>query len=210
MKGEKKKGKKGKKGKSIPQKCIIQPPITVDNYNDGTCDQLLNTKECKYDGHDCDDFNNAYPNCKVDNPKFVGDKYCDGAMYNTTECGYDGGDCVDNSGTTFGCSGAMNGYCENEYNIPECGYDGGDCDKFNSLYPKCKVPDPSFVGKLVLLITTNFFSIFCFAFENMMCCDYLPFSFSRLTPLQVTDFVILRLIIQQNVDMTVEIVRTFL
>lgn len=148
-KGSHKKG--GKKKKKIPKKCLIPNPLTEENYSNDECDTLLNTKECKYDGGDCKHFNKAYPDCNVDQPKFVGDEYCDGPLYNTTECGFDGGDCLINSGAKFGCSGAMNGFCENLFNIPECDYDGGDCDTFNELYPLCKVPDPSFVGEYILL-----------------------------------------------------------
>lgn len=138
------KGKNKNKNKKIPKKCTIDDSLIVNKYNDGTCDQRLNNWECRYDGGDCYEFNRDYPNCKVDNPEFVGDEFCDGILYNTTECGYDGGDCLPKP--NFGCSGAMNGYCENMYNTMECDWDGGDCLEFNEKYPDCKVPEPSFVG----------------------------------------------------------------
>ena len=113
-------------------------------YQNGNCDAALNTKKCHYDGGDCDQFNEQYPACDVRKPSWIGDNFCDGPEYNTTECGFDGGDCIFT--IDFGCSGAGNGYCENIFNNEKCGFDGGDCVDFNSKYPECKVPDPSYVG----------------------------------------------------------------
>ena len=40
-----------------------------------------------------------------------------------------------------------NGRCDGgTYNSIECGFDGGDCLVFNSKYPNCTVPNPSWVG----------------------------------------------------------------
>ena len=63
---------------------------------DGRCDGGdYNTVECNYDGGDCTEFNENYPNCNVDSPYKVGDNFCDKGDYDTEECGYDGGDCDD-------------------------------------------------------------------------------------------------------------------
>jgi len=155
---ESKKKKGDKKGKKVPKKCSFLNDGTnivydddgrlitniEDMYKNGVCDAQLNSKECGFDGGDCEEFNELYPDCSVPQPSWVGDKTCDGLVYNTTECGYDGGDCLDV--IDFGCSGGGNGYCENIFNNEQCKYDGGDCLEFNRLYPGCKVPDPSYVG----------------------------------------------------------------
>jgi hypothetical protein len=144
-KGKKKKHGKGKKAKKVPHTCnFVDLKINVELYDDGICHALLNNYECNYDGGDCEEFNEEYPDCKVPKPSFVGDNYCDGPEYNTTECGFDDGDCLNL--IDFGCSGSGNGYCENVFNNEKCDFDGGDCTEFNRVFPDCKVPDPSFVG----------------------------------------------------------------
>jgi len=63
---------------------------------DGRCDGGdYNTDDCGSDGGDCDEFNDKYPNCNVEDPYRIGDRSCnDGGAYNTTDCGFDGGDCL--------------------------------------------------------------------------------------------------------------------
>ena len=66
----------------------------------GRCDGGdYNTEECGYDGGDCTQFNQKYPNCTALYPFHIGDGRCDDSdyygYYNTSECGYDGGDCLD-------------------------------------------------------------------------------------------------------------------
>ena len=61
---------------------------------DGQCQPLYNTAECGYDQGDCDEFNELYPGCVVEQPLALGNGYCNGGDYDTAECGYDGGDCM--------------------------------------------------------------------------------------------------------------------
>mmetsp|Transcript_21514 Transcript_21514/g.27135 ORF Transcript_21514/g.27135 Transcript_21514/m.27135 type:complete len:225 (-) Transcript_21514:232-906(-) len=76
--------------------CIVSDRAWL---GDGFCDGgAYNTPECDYDGGDCDEFNQNYPNCTVPEPGLVGDDYCDDTfretpLYNVAECGFDGGDC---------------------------------------------------------------------------------------------------------------------
>lgn len=72
-----------------------------DNINDGHCDSILNTIECKSDGGDCSWFNDNFPHCNVPFPDKIGDGKCDGAFFNEL------------------------GIYEGSYNVLECGYDGG-------------------------------------------------------------------------------------
>ncbi len=117
----------------------------------------FNTEECGYDGGDCIEFNSKYPNCKVDNPYYVGDGKCHNKFnghesYNTKECRFDGGDCIlsnfPNCPRSVSTSKEFaNGRCNGgEFNTEECGYDGGDCTEFNSKYPSCNVDNPSRIG----------------------------------------------------------------
>lgn len=147
MKSKKKRKNKKSNSITLPAKCTIDSDLDLTKYQNGKCDLILNTPSCLYDGGDCTEFNTLYPNCSVAEPNWISDGYCDGELYNTTFCGYDGGDCIGpNVVIDYGCSGAGNGYCENIFNNDKCNYDGGDCDSFNTLYPECKVPDPSYVG----------------------------------------------------------------
>ena len=63
---------------------------------DGICDGgEYNTAECGYDGGDCDEFNEEYPECDVPDPWRVGDGNCDDDLnaperiYDVEECGFD-------------------------------------------------------------------------------------------------------------------------
>ena len=61
---------------------------------DGTCHRgVYNSESCGWDGGDCVNFLEQYPNCTVEFPVLVGNGKCNGGAYNTEECGWDGGDC---------------------------------------------------------------------------------------------------------------------
>ena len=127
--------------------CIIYNPFSTDmrlskygeeesqELGDDVCDQIFNTKECEWDGEDCEEFNKDYPNCDVDYPSYIGSGHCyNVAPYNTVECGWDGGDCVEFNAEYPDCTATYpsfigNGICNDAapYNTAECGYDGGDC-----------------------------------------------------------------------------------
>jgi hypothetical protein len=86
--------------------CCVEYPEFIGN---GWCDWgAYNTKECRYDGGDCEPpiIIDGYPACSyglhqvegytgccVEVPEYIGDGYCSGGIYMTEECGYDGGDC---------------------------------------------------------------------------------------------------------------------
>ena len=61
---------------------------------DGTRD--YNNAGCNYDGGDCKEFNEKYPNCDVDIPALINNGRCDNDKhgYDTEDCGFDGGDCL--------------------------------------------------------------------------------------------------------------------
>ncbi len=61
---------------------------------DGFCDddgEGYFSKNCKYDGGDCDSIKEKYPRCEGPH-SWLGDCECDENL-NYEECGYDGGDC---------------------------------------------------------------------------------------------------------------------
>eukprot|EP00554_Chaetoceros_debilis_P000877 CAMPEP_0194096190 /NCGR_PEP_ID=MMETSP0149-20130528/57211_1 /TAXON_ID=122233 /ORGANISM="Chaetoceros debilis, Strain MM31A-1" /LENGTH=1350 /DNA_ID=CAMNT_0038782159 /DNA_START=274 /DNA_END=4326 /DNA_ORIENTATION=- len=123
-----------------------------ERLGDGTCDGgHYNTAECGFDHHDCDEFNEIYPDCNVEEPVFIGNKICDGGMYNTAECKWDGGECVDFNNEYPDCRAEFpselgDGECNRANDNPECDRDGGDCD--NTLkYPNCNVK-PNELSKL--------------------------------------------------------------
>jgi LNR domain len=45
----------------------------ISLVNDSVCDSFLNTEGCEYDGGDCLEFHELYPNCDVPYPTWVGD-----------------------------------------------------------------------------------------------------------------------------------------
>jgi len=114
-------------------------------------------ESCDFDGGDCGEFLEKYPNCIVPEPWRVGDGKCDFGNYMVYECGWDGGDCIDEEypnceardkfKTYFG-----NGVCDIRDGVifetgeldddiemfgyevinEECGYEGGDCEEYYS------------------------------------------------------------------------------
>mmetsp|Transcript_5342 Transcript_5342/g.7944 ORF Transcript_5342/g.7944 Transcript_5342/m.7944 type:complete len:812 (+) Transcript_5342:55-2490(+) len=124
-----------------------------DSYNigNGVCEKDYNTQDCNYDGGDCIQFNNDFPNCTATHPFNIQDDVCDGGDYNTEECGFDGGDCIKFNEGFPNCdvvnpSWIGNGKCDDsgDYNTEKCGYDGGDC--YKPEYPDCKGINPSYIG----------------------------------------------------------------
>ena len=143
-----------------------------DRVSDETCDGIYNTKECGYDGGDCEEFNRHWPGCTVLQADRVGDGICDGdieyASYNTKQCGWDGGDCMTECGADW-LDLLGNGHCDNfyPYNTAECSFDGGDCTQLNMKYQDCKCPknddecsDISVIHKV----------------ENGICDNYAPYN----------------------------------
>ena len=115
----------------------------------GQCDNKANTIQCGWDRDDCNDFNERYPQCKVDNPALIGDGHCSGGSYNTAACGWDGGDCVVESYhecTVDDPQKIADGHCDSKepYNTAACGWDGGDC--IVEDYPDCKGVDNLLIG----------------------------------------------------------------
>ena len=126
------------------------PDCNVDTSNipwfmrhpgDGRCAYELNIPECGFDGGDCDEFNEKWPDCKpivgapVDGrpTQFVfGQPGSYWYEYNTKiELWY---------------QMLNNSICDPFLNTEGCGYDGGDCIEFNENYPGCKATAPSWIG----------------------------------------------------------------
>ena len=143
--------------------------IYLNTGNDRCDGGPYNTKECGFDGKDCDKFNSEYPNCNVTNPSWVGDGICDGDIkimngtsevreYHNEECLYDGGDCAPTEYPkciiynpyedifSTGISRLKSGHCTKKFNVEECDWDGGDCLQFNIDYPDCDAEEPSWIA----------------------------------------------------------------
>jgi len=102
----------------------------------GRCDGLgLNIEECGWDGGDCVQYNEDYPDCDADWPRNIGNGRCSGKVggYDTLECKYDGGDCTAFREMYIGCLAPRpdwvgDGICNDGlYAKPECKYVGLDC-----------------------------------------------------------------------------------
>jgi len=126
---------------------------------DGRCHFMNNVMECGWDGGDCVEWNEKYPNCDFD--RELGNGYCT-LKFNTPECGFDDGDC-NGDGSTIRekypkCSISSvrarflnigNEICNlGEFNVEECGFDGGDCLEFNKKYPNCRASVSSHLGRV--------------------------------------------------------------
>merc|ERR1712071_218088 len=82
--------------------CPVTATIDINGKNetfkdliaDGQCHgDGYNTEECGWDDGDCLEFNELYPNCKVNCPTCIGNGFCS-TRFNTSDCGWDGGDCI--------------------------------------------------------------------------------------------------------------------
>ena len=136
--------------------CFIPPWTSCSRIGDGSCDQSLNTKECYFDGGDCQPkiCIEAGIKCIVESGLSCeygpGDGLCDDEL-NTEECNFDHGDCFEYTGCpencdygllddNVGCSFIGNGLCDERFNVESCNYDGGDCMQCpeNCNYPEFK------------------------------------------------------------------------
>ena len=66
----------------------------VSEIGDGACNgsnRTYNIEECGYDGGDCIEYNDKYPDCKSTEPWKIGDGICN--TDGSEACGWDGGDC---------------------------------------------------------------------------------------------------------------------
>jgi len=72
-------------------KCVVEDFNDIRNR---ICDKSYNNQECEWDGLDCTDFNERYPNCETEYPSTIGNGKCENwAGQKTEACGWDGGDC---------------------------------------------------------------------------------------------------------------------
>lgn len=124
-------------------------------YKDGFCRLSNNNANCKWDGGDCYDFNEKYPQCKgletaqckvtfksyfksyffakhypdciPTDISAIGDGICHDE-HNTEACGWDFGDCFPPNCSVDYPYWIGDGVCDyGEYNTKECVWDGGDC-----------------------------------------------------------------------------------
>lgn len=127
------------------------PDCNVDTSNipwfmrhpgDGACASELNIPECGFDGGDCDDFNEKWPDCKP----IVGAPV-DGRLGPQFNFGQPGGYWyLFNKKAELWYQMLNNSICDPFLNTEGCGYDGGDCIEFNENYPGCKAAVTSWVG----------------------------------------------------------------
>ena len=125
--------------------CLTPSWTLCSTIGDGQCDLSLNTKECYFDGGDCQPMIciEAGLECTVASSVLcqygLGDNYCDEEL-NREECNFDHGDCIENFTNecpancqygqleSYSCALIANGYCDTDLNVASCNYDGGDCD----------------------------------------------------------------------------------
>jgi hypothetical protein len=119
-----------------PGCCVEKPEWVGDDDCDGG---IYNTKECEYDGGDCeppiiiDGYPvcsyglhqvEGYPGCCVESPEWIGDGECDWGTYMTEECGLDGGDCTCLAADPeqCGCGSVQQRDFRGTINVTESGY----------------------------------------------------------------------------------------
>ena len=127
------------KGIFMMQKYPLCPfDMKSGNISDDTCHNPKGTGSnilnCGWEGGDCIEFNERFPDCSVDTPLYLGDGFCHGGPYNTIECGWDRGDCIELNELYPNCTEVFpekvgNNICDNNdfYNTTGCSWDGGDC-----------------------------------------------------------------------------------
>ena len=125
----------------------------LKKIGDNTCDYAqgygTNIRDCGWDGGDCKEINERYPECFVDNLTLLGDEKCNNGAYNSKVCGFDNGDCMDfnemkqkqyQNCSVENIGWISDGICNGrEYMVEDCGLDGGDCEN-------CKVNDMDKIG----------------------------------------------------------------
>lgn len=111
------------------------PSFNVSKLGDGVCDGGdYQTESCYYDGGDCLNFIEDYPNCDAEFPSLIGDGKCH-SEYDNEECGGDGGDCQNfkelhdlENCDVEDIDRIGDGICDGgDYLSEECAFDGGDC-----------------------------------------------------------------------------------
>lgn len=112
---------------------LCSPGCTRTMVNDNQCDEACLTRECQWDGADCD----CAAGCLV---TWLGDGECD-AQCNIAQCDFDAGDCSGSSSPTAPCSSGClssqqgDGICQPACNVPKCQWDFGDCHFSRRVWP---------------------------------------------------------------------------
>lgn len=131
------------------------PDCNVDTSNtpwfarhpgDGVCAYELNTPECGFDGGDCDEFNEKWPDCKP----IVGEPINQGvdpvSRFGSPSGFWYIGDGGFNPKVQFWYEMLNNTECDPFLNTESCNFDGGDCLDFNKMYPLCNATLPEWIG----------------------------------------------------------------
>ena len=126
------------------------PDCNVDTSNipwymrhpgDGVCAYELNIPECGFDGGDCAEFNEKWPNCKP----IIG-AHNGGNMLRWVFGSPAGVRYALSNGGEFWYEMLNNTICDQFLNTEGCGYDGGDCIEFDENYPGCEATAPRWLG----------------------------------------------------------------
>ncbi|GFH53873.1 hypothetical protein CTEN210_10349 [Chaetoceros tenuissimus] len=152
------------------KKPVCEKENKEEELGNGVCNSDYNTKNCEWDGGDCDEWNKKaekYPDCFAYPYRGWGDGSCD-YRYNTESCGWDLGDC-DLYNSLIHCDVPYpeyigDGICHigRGYNTEACGFDGGDCKEFYEKYPNCTYGEDFYFAETVGdgICDTNFLNPF--------------------------------------------------